>query len=183
MKKKIFLAIAVIIIALVGYVAYLMLTTRNHSPAETVAHNDNGLNVSISYCRPYKKDRVIFGTKEENALQPYGIYWRTGANEATEITFDEDVIFNGETIEAGTYSFYTFPGEKEWTVALNSVTGEWGYSEPDYSKEIHRSKVLADKPDSTIEQFTINYEPQDNHVNVVLAWDNALVKIPVSPAS
>ncbi|UZR93342.1 DUF2911 domain-containing protein [Chondrinema litorale] len=183
MRKKILLAIAVLVIGFAGYIAYLLLNTRSHSPAETAEHNEDGLNINVSYCRPYKKERVIFGTEEDGALQPYGAYWRTGANEPTKITFGESVIFNGEKIDAGTYSFYTVPGQKEWTVALNSAIAKWGYSEPDYSKEIHRSKVLADKPESPVEQFTITFEPQGNHVNMVLAWDNAIVKIPVSPTS
>ncbi|MBT32993.1 MAG: hypothetical protein CMO01_25320 [Thalassobius sp.] len=183
MKKKILLALAVAVIGFIGYIAYVMLNTRNHSPADTATYNQDGLNISINYCRPYKKERVIFGTEEDGALQPYGAYWRTGANEPTTITFGENVVFNGKQVEAGTYSFYTVPGQKEWTVALNAAIANWGYSEPDYSKEVHRSKVLADTPESPTEQFTISFEPQGNHTNIVLAWDNAVVKIPVSPAS
>ncbi|MEM1137751.1 MAG: DUF2911 domain-containing protein [Bacteroidota bacterium] len=183
MKKKFFLAIAVILIAFIGFVAYTMLTTRNHSPADVAEYKGNNLNITINYCRPFRKERTVFGTQEEGALQPFGEYWRTGANEATEISFTNDVIFNGEPVAAGTYSFYTIPDEKEWTVALNSVVGEWGYSEPDYSFDIHRSKVLSEKNSTPTEQFTISYDPQGNHVNIVLDWDKVVVKVPVSPAS
>ena len=180
MKRKIFLAIAVIFIALIAYVAYVMLTTRDHSPADTINYNNEGVSMSITYCRPFKKGRLIFGSEQEGALQPYGQYWRTGANEATEITFENDVIFNGEKVNAGTYRFYTVPGEKEWTVALNTELGEWGYSEPDYKLDVHKSTVLAEKTNEATEQFTIEYDPQGNHVNIVLLWDKTMVKIPVS---
>lgn len=183
MKKKIFLAIGILLIAFVGYIGYLMLTTRNHSPADTITHNGNNITMSITYCRPFKKGRVIFGSEAEDALQPYGVYWRTGANEATEITFEKDVIFNGKEVQAGTYRLYTIPGEKEWTVALNSSIGEWGYSEPDYSLDIHRSKVMVESTDEITEQFTMSYDPQDTHVNIVLNWDQTKIKVPVSPTS
>jgi flagellar basal body rod protein FlgC len=139
--------------------------------------------MSITYCKPYKKGRVIFGAETDDALQPYGEYWRTGANESTEVTFEQDVIFNGETVKAGTYRFYTVPGEKEWTVALNTELGVWGAYEPDYSLDIHKSKVMVEKTPEETEQFTMSYDPQDNHVNIVLNWDKTMVKIPVSPAS
>lgn len=183
MKRTIFLAIAVIIIVLVGYIAYLMLTTRNHSPADTIKYDADGLTMSITYCRPFKKGRMIFGTKEEGALQPYGEYWRTGANEATEVTFEQNVVFNGESLDAGTYRFYTVPGEKEWEVSLNSELGVWGYSEPNYQLDVLKSNVLADKLNEPVEQFTIEFDQQGDHVNILLAWDNAKVKIPVSPAN
>ncbi len=183
MKKNIFLAIAVIVIAFIAYIAYVMLTTRSHSPEDTVVYDGEELSMSVTYCRPSKKGRVVFGTEEEGALQPYGEYWRTGANEATEITFNQDVVFNGEQVGAGTYRFYTVPGEKEWTVALNSELGIWGYSEPDYSLDVHKSTVLAEKTDEVTEQFTISYDPQGNHVNIVLSWDQTQVEIPVSQAN
>jgi len=181
MKKKIFLAIGTILIAFIGYIAYLMLTTRSHSPEETIVHDGNNVKMSITYCRPFKKDRVIFGTKDEGALQPFGVYWRTGANEATEITFENDVVFNGEQVKAGTYRFYTVPDKEEWTVALNTSIDEWGYTEPDYSLDIHKSKVMKESTPNITEQFTMSYEPQDTHVNIVLNWDKTMIKIPVSP--
>ena len=66
----------------------------------------------VVYSRPYKRDRTnIFGTKESGALVPYGEIWRTGANEATEITVTKDVLVAGKRLPAGTYSLFTTPGE------------------------------------------------------------------------
>src|SRR4051812_1164982 len=48
------------------------------SPHETI----KAKNISVTYGRPYKKGREIFG-----ALVPYGKVWRAGADEATEVTF------------------------------------------------------------------------------------------------
>jgi hypothetical protein len=43
--------------------------------------------LKITYSQPHKKERVIFGK-----LVPYGEVWRTGANEATEITITRDIL-------------------------------------------------------------------------------------------
>jgi len=81
------------------------------SPKITV----EGKDIKVVYGQPSKKGRVIFGE-----LVPYGQVWRTGANEATEITFAKPAHFAGKDIAAGTYSFFTIPNENEWTVILNS---------------------------------------------------------------
>src|SRR5829696_3874612 len=87
------------------------------SPHETV----EGKDVKVTYGRPYKKGRVIFG-----GLEKYGKVWRTGADEATEITFANDVNFGGKRVKAGTYTLFTIPDRNQWTVILNSQLGQWG---------------------------------------------------------
>jgi hypothetical protein len=78
-------------------------------------------NVKVTYGQPSKKGRVIFGD-----LVPYGEVWRTGANEATEITFSSDVVISGKTIKAGTYTLFTIPQKNTWTIILNSELKQWG---------------------------------------------------------
>ena len=58
------------------------------------------VHAKVVYSRPFKNDRVIFGE-----LVPFGKVWRTGADEATEITFYSDVIFGDKEVKAGTYAF------------------------------------------------------------------------------
>jgi len=84
-------------------------------------NQDNSPLARIIYSRPKKKNRVIFGD-----LVPYGKVWRTGANEATEITFYEDVLFNSEKVKAGTYTLYTIPRKENWVVIINKVINTWG---------------------------------------------------------
>ncbi len=81
----------------------------------------DGVTVTLEYGRPNVKGRTVWGD-----LVPYGKVWRTGADEATTITFSADVEIGGETLAAGTYSLYTEPGENEWTVIFNKVADEWG---------------------------------------------------------
>jgi len=119
--KKILIILGVV--ALVLAVAFLlfMRQTKSHSPAATAVYNQDGLEIQVDYCRPYKKGRVIFG-----GLEPYGKVWRTGANEATVISFNKDLLIVGKPVKAGKYSLFTIPGEKTWTVILNKETGQWG---------------------------------------------------------
>lgn len=77
--------------------------------------------MKIVYGRPLKNGRTIFG-----GIIPYDKVWRTGANEATEITFYKDVVFGGQAVKAGTYSLFTIPGKKEWTFILNKDLDIWG---------------------------------------------------------
>ncbi len=81
----------------------------------------DGVTVTLEYGRPQVKGRTIWG-----GLVPYGKVWRTGADEATTITFSADVEIGGETLAAGTYSLFTEPGENEWTVIFNKVARQWG---------------------------------------------------------
>src|SRR5690349_8853960 len=121
MKTKAFILIVVIATVLAAAAWWFM---RPKSPSGKASISHNGLEVSISYSRPYKKGRVIFGDTASGALQPNGQYWRLGANAATEITFNKDVTFAGKPLKAGTYRIYAVPGQGNWEIILNSELGK-----------------------------------------------------------
>ncbi|MDH7462873.1 DUF2911 domain-containing protein [Chitinophagaceae bacterium 26-R-25] len=138
------------------------------SPHDTVSAK----NIEITYGRPYKKNREIFGS-----LVKYGEVWRTGADEATQITFKKDATFGGKPVKAGTYTLFTIPAEGEWTVILNSQLKQWGAY--DYTKnkdkDVLQVKVPSKKIDSAVEQLTIKVEGSD----ILITWDKTQVAIPV----
>jgi hypothetical protein len=142
---------------------------KRKSPHETVSN----ANVEVTYGRPYKKGRVIFG-----GLEKYGEVWRTGADEATTITFKKDGTFGGQAVKAGTYALFTIPGEKEWTVILNSVSKTWGAYDYDKNKDkdVLKVKVPAKATPAVVEQLTISV-PADA---LVIEWDNTQVSVPYS---
>ena len=92
--------------------------------------------VTITYSRPGVKGRQIFG-----ALVPYDQVWRTGANEATTISFSDDVTINGQALPKGTYSLHTIPGKDEWTVVFNNTANQWGSFNYDATKDALRVKA------------------------------------------
>ena len=116
MKKKIYVGLAVLGVLLVGFFLYASLVVAKRSPIKTATYNDKGLDIKVVYCQPYKKGRLIFGEEKDGALQPYGKYWRLGANAATEITFSKNVNFAGKPVNAGSYRMYAVPGASSFQV-------------------------------------------------------------------
>lgn len=148
--------------------------------------------VRVVYSRPYLRDRDnIFGTEESGALVPYGQIWRTGANEATEITVTGDVTVAGERLPAGTYSMFTTPGPEEWTVHFNSALGlngtmrfdmETRQGEMAYTAEndvvavtVPAGTVEGDEP---VDQLTISFDRTDAGADMVIRWAQTEVRVP-----
>lgn len=183
MLKKILLAIGVLMIIIVAFLGYLMLTTKNHSPEAVSEHRAGDLHIQVNYCQPYKKDRLIFGTKSEGALVPFGEKWRTGANEATEISFSKDVTIGGQTLPAGRYSLYTIPEASKWTVVFNSKLDYWGAEiggDPfDETLDVLRvpASVQTGMPEK--EQFTISFDEAGDGVNLHFEWDDTRATLTV----
>lgn len=180
MLKKILIGLGILIIMLMAAFLYLNNRNRTLSPPGSAELTNGDLSISISYSRPSVRGRVIFGPETDGALQPYGKYWRLGANESTEITFNKDVNFNGAPVKAGTYRMYAIPGADEFEIALNSELGQWGAFEPDYSLDVLRTKVPVQKTSSLVEQYTISLAPTDNGIDVIFEWANTRFVVPVT---
>jgi len=91
------------------------------SPKSVLTQTVGFTDVTITYSRPSARGRQIFG-----GLVPYGQVWRTGANEATTISFSDNVTINGQALPKGTYSLHTIPGKDQWTIIFNKVANQWG---------------------------------------------------------
>jgi len=167
--KIVIISVAVLALAFYGFLTF----TKSKSPADTASFNQNGLSVQVDYCRPYKKDRVIFGQ-----LLPYGKVWRTGANEATIFEVKQDVKIADKPLKAGKYTLWTIPGADNWTIVFNSQTGQWG-TEYDETKDVLRVDVPASKLAETVEQFKIDFVSAEGGSDMILRWENTEVKVPV----
>jgi hypothetical protein len=93
------------------------------SPHEQTSLTIGGKKITIEYGRPYVKGRKIFG-----GLEPYGKVWRTGADEATVLTTDADLMIGGLKVPKGSYGLFTLPEASRWTLILNTVAKQWGRS-------------------------------------------------------
>ncbi len=127
----------------------------------------------VIYSRPQKRNREIFGK-----LIPYGEVWRTGANEATEITFYQDMKIADAEVKAGTYTLYTIPGEKEWTVILNNKTNTWGAYEYSSKEDKVRINVPVRQAPNTIESLSMAFQESSNGADLLIGWDDSYVKVP-----
>lgn len=152
--------------------------------------------VRVVYSRPYKRNRDnVFGTAESKAVVPYGQRWRTGANEATEITVTEDVTFAGKRLAAGTYSLFTTPGADGWKVHFNSLLGldGVGYFDaaagkftpadlPPHDVLTVDAKVATLPEDKEVDQLTFAFEKTDSGADMVIRWIRTEVRVPVAVA-
>ena len=177
--KRILLGIGAVVLLFAGYVGFTLSTTKNHSPEETLLHKDSGLEISVFYNRPYKKDRVIFGE-----LVPYGEVWRTGANEATTFTTNEDLSINGETLPAGKYTHWTIPFENGWTVIFNNKMYDWGIQWGGKASREEAADILStdagvQRLNGSVEQFTIDIEDGEG-LMLTLTWDDVRVEVPMN---
>ena len=169
MKKKFLYTLLIIIAVFITYVAYVI--NNPTSPLETVNLNEDNSDVSITYSRPYKNERLIFGDSEE-ALVPFNKYWRTGANRHTYLENIKELTFNEQILPAGKYSIYTIPGENEWDVYFNSNVNYLGISKPNESDDVLSLKVPVVKLLNEIEQFTIEFEKDSQCLRINLLYNS-----------
>jgi hypothetical protein len=170
--KKLTTIIAIFIFALVfsNDMSAQKFGGLDKSPADVVLSPRRGAKVvKIVYSRPQLKGRSV------SKLAPAGKVWRTGANEATQITFYKGVTFGGKAIKAGTYSLFTIPGDKEWTIIINSATNDWGSGSYSEAKDVARVKGKVSKSIENIEAFSMTISDGSLH----LGWGHTIVSVSV----
>jgi hypothetical protein len=172
MKKILLLLQATLVLCLANAQT---LTTPQPSPTQTIKQNFGVGSIELNYSRPAKKDRKIMGD-----LVPFGKVWRTGANNATTITFSDDVAIGGTVVKAGKYGLLSIPDAKNWTIIISKdVT----VNQPaNYKAENDVVRVQADviTLPYTIENFTINFaDITGSSCNVQLMWENTYLQFPV----
>jgi hypothetical protein len=127
----------------------------------------------VIYSRPHLDNRHLFQT-----LLKHDEPWRLGANEATEIDFYRPVTIQGQKIPAGRYIIYAIPHTETWTIAINTNIDSWGLQQ-DPAKDIGRFEVPITTVNYSQEYFTLLFEKTDKGADLVISWDNLLVKLPI----
>ena len=125
----------------------------------------DGVNVLLEYGSPKVNGREIWG-----GLVPFDKIWRTGADEATQITINKDANVEGKKLGAGSYSLFTIPGKKEWTIVFNTVAKQWGAFRYDETKDALRITVIP-APSEHVEEMTFHIKGN----KVVLRWEKLSV--------
>ena len=158
---------------------YFFYFTRLASPKDYQKIEFQGIIVELEYCRPAKRDRLIFGSEDDGALVPYGKYWRLGANAATEISFNRTINFGGKAVPEGRYRFYAIPGEDNWEFVLNTELGKWGLPGPDKDLDVVSIFRPTETMEDPLELFTMNLNTTDTAAILNIAWDNTYLSIPI----
>jgi hypothetical protein len=143
------------------------------SPRDSVEIILSNKRISINYGRPSARGRKIMG-----GVVPYNKVWRTGANEATKLVTEADLIVGGVTVPRGVYSLYTLPSKTTWQLIINKETGQSGLM---YHRKLDLARVKMQKraADTYIERFSISLKKTGSALGVlVLEWEKASVSVP-----
>lgn len=132
--------------------------------------------VELSYSRPNMKGRKIFGD-----LVPFDKVWRTGANNATTLTFTDEVIIGGTKIPAGKYGLLSIPSANEWTIIISKQTDVTSPAAYKQDMDVVRVKAKPMQLPWSFETFGISFENiKDNGCELMMAWDKTLVTLPIT---
>lgn len=149
---------------------------RRKSPTAIASIKHDSTYIKMVYGQPYKNGRTIFGE-----LVPYNNVWRTGANEATELTTTQPIWIKGERLDQGTYAMFSIPRPENWTIIFNTELGQWGAFDYDSTKDVLRVDVPATSSTETSEVFTIRFtEVSNDSTAIIIKWAQTDVRIPVS---
>jgi tetratricopeptide (TPR) repeat protein len=171
--KKLFILLSLSL----GSYSFGQITTPQASPQAKVEQKVGLADISISYYRPAKKGRVVFGD-----VVPFGELWRTGANENAKITTTDALIFGKDTLKAGTYAIFTKPGQTNWEIIFYTDYSNWGTPENwDDKKVALKTTAAVSKLTETVENFTIGFDKMENSsAEIFISWENTKVVIPFS---
>lgn len=128
----------------------------------------------VIYSRPHLQGRRLF-----EGVLTYGQTWRLGANEATELNIFQPVKIGDKKIPVGRYSLYAIPRAGYWTIAVNNDLDLWGLKQ-DSTKDVVRVQVPVTYYNPSMEYLTMVFEKTDTGANLVMAWDDALAKLPIA---
>ena len=172
--KKLF--ITVITVFTLFFADAQNLNTPQPSPTQTIKQNFGLSSIELNYSRPGIKGRKVFGD-----LVPYGKVWRTGANNATVITFGDTVFVEGRKISPGKYGLLTIPDAASWTIIISKQTDVTSPADYKQDQDVVRVNAKPMELPFAVETFTISFdEVKSNSCNIGFLWDNVYVSIPVS---
>src|SRR5215467_11355705 len=170
------IAIAAAAVATLSLSATTNADEKRASPHADVTAALAGKKITVSYGRPYMKGREIFG-----GLVPWGQVWRTGADEATTITTEADVVIGGLKVPKGEYALFTVPTEKQWTLVVNKTAKQWGAFKYDAAQDLGRAPMTVASSTQPVEQFTIELVPAGKQLTLKLAWDKTVATVAIAP--
>jgi hypothetical protein len=155
--------------------------TPQPSPSAELTQTIGLTDFNVNYSRPSMRGRKIFGS-----LVPFEKLWRTGANKNTTISFNDDIVFGGQSVGAGEYAIFTKPGKKSWTIYLYKDTKNWGTpQEWDENLIVAETVVEVSPLENTVESFTIDFGHfTKNSAHLIMSWENTsthtLIEVPTN---
>ena len=144
------------------------------SPPAKASATIGGKTITVDYSAPSKRGRAIMGE-----LVPYGKVWRTGANAATTLVTESDLMIGSLHVPAGKYTLFTIPGEKNWTLIVNKQNGQWGTSY-DEKQDLGRVRMNVKPVKETVETFAVGVKEVGKQSGLLtLTWENTEASVPI----
>lgn len=143
------------------------------SPRDTVRSMVGSASVRIDYGSPSMRGRAIFGT-----VVPWNVWWRTGANAATTMVTDKDLVIGGVTVPAGEYTLFTLPNPTGWKLIISKKTKEWG-TEYDPAMDLARVDMTVSATDAPVEQVTYAFAPMGAGSMLTISWEKTAAAVMV----
>ena len=148
---------------------------RPSPPAKADCKFADSKTITVDYSSPRMKGRKIFG-----GVVPYGQVWRVGANEATTFVTTANLAIGGKAVPAGSYTLFAIPNPGKWTLIISKKTGEWGIPYPGEAEDFARLEMEVTPLPSSVENFTIAFEPAGATCTMHLDWETTRASIAIS---
>lgn len=172
MKKILFAAIAVCGL----FIADAQLKTPAPSPTQTIKQDFGLSSIELSYSRPGLKGRKLYVD-----LAPAGKVWRTGANQATTLTFGDDVMIGGKKVAAGKYGLLSIPDKKSWTLILTKQTDVTSPAAYKQTEDVVRVETKPMSSEAMMETFTMQFaNVKPSSCELHLMWADVAVSLPIT---
>jgi len=142
------------------------------SPRDTARGTIEGSRLEVDYSRPARRGRVIFGD-----VVPWGAVWRAGADAATQLTIERDIVARGQRIPAGRYSIWIVPRQEGDTLLLNAQTGQWG-TQHDAAQDRFRLALDRRQLAEALERYGIRMESSSSGGVLRFEWDRTGFSLP-----
>ena len=153
---------------------------EDYPKEKMISANTGNPAARVIYSRPQKNGRVIFADSlvTKNFIQHYGLEWRLGANEATEIEFFKPVTIRGKKFSAGRYVIYCIPYPDKWKIIFNSNLFSWGLH-MDKTKDLSEIELPVTKTHTETEFFTMLFQKAAYDCDLLMVWGNIKIIMPV----
>lgn len=150
--------------------------TPQPSPSQTIRQDFGIGTIELSYSRPGIRGRKVWGD-----LVPFGNVWRTGANNATTLTFSDEVIVGGTKVAPGKYGLLSIPDKDNWTLILTKqldVTSPAAYKQENDVVRVTAKPTTLREPVETFTMQFANVKPASTDLQIM--WDNQTVSLPIT---
>jgi hypothetical protein len=172
MKKILLIAAVVISSAVIAQ----PLKTPAPSSTQTMKQDFGLASIELSYSRPNVKGRKVMGD-----LVPFGKVWRTGANQATTITFGDEVTIGDKKVPAGKYGLLSIPDKNSWTLIITKQTDVTSPDAYKQENDVVRVNALPISTTNNVESFTMQFaNVKASTCELHLMWEKTVVSLPIA---